>query len=324
MKINTLYSGGIITNYYCTSKCRHCLYGCSPSWDKKYIDAEQVNFNLLKVRSLGCRSVHVGGGEPFLNISGLEMVLQEAHKKGVGIEYVETNSSWFKDEESAVNLLKRLQQSGLRQLLVSISPFHNEFIPFFKVKGVMRACRKTGIQVFPWVMDFYNDLEQLDENNTHKLEEFEDLFGSAYLRNIPSRYWIHFGGRSLYTFKNYFAEKPLPEILNQSEPCTELTDTSHFHIDLFGNYIPGLCSGLSIRAQDLGNMLDKDKYLFITTLYSKGIKGFLDIAVQEYDFQPDAYYVSKCHLCFEIRSFLVKEKQLQSLELQPASFYDNV
>jgi len=34
LKIGRLASGGIITNYFCTSTCRHCLYNCSPRWEK--------------------------------------------------------------------------------------------------------------------------------------------------------------------------------------------------------------------------------------------------------------------------------------------------
>ncbi len=42
LHISSLYSGGLITNYYCTSQCRHCLYGCSPKWPKEYIIKEKA------------------------------------------------------------------------------------------------------------------------------------------------------------------------------------------------------------------------------------------------------------------------------------------
>ena len=37
LNIRRLRSGGIITNYFCTSRCGHCLYNCSPQWEKEYI-----------------------------------------------------------------------------------------------------------------------------------------------------------------------------------------------------------------------------------------------------------------------------------------------
>jgi len=129
LNIRRLISGGIITNYFCTSSCGHCLYNCSPQWKKEYITPETSEKNLQAVRSLGCRSVHIGGGEPLLRPDGLAAVLKIANALGVAVEYVETNSSWFKDSRSAEAFLKDLRTQGLETLLVSISPFHNEHIP---------------------------------------------------------------------------------------------------------------------------------------------------------------------------------------------------
>ena len=144
--IKHLISGGLITNYYCTSACKHCLYACSPHWKKEYITQEAAAEIMTTIRSLGCRSIHIGGGEPFLNFEGLLNVARVAQDIGMGIDYIETNSSWFKDEETAISLLRQLQLCGVSQLLVSISPFHNEFIPFRKVKGVLNASRKCGLR----------------------------------------------------------------------------------------------------------------------------------------------------------------------------------
>lgn len=40
--IDRLQSGGVITNYTCTSRCAHCLYGCSPGWPKEYMDRDML------------------------------------------------------------------------------------------------------------------------------------------------------------------------------------------------------------------------------------------------------------------------------------------
>jgi len=127
--ITRLRSGGLITNYFCTSNCGHCLYNCSPHWEKRYIDSDTAEKNLRAIRSLGCRSVHIGGGEPLLRPDKLGSVLEVASEVGVSVEYVETNSSWFQDIESAKALLARLRPKGLQTLLVSISPFHNLIRP---------------------------------------------------------------------------------------------------------------------------------------------------------------------------------------------------
>lgn len=325
LTINHLLSGGIITNYYCTSQCRHCLYACSPHWDKEYMNRETLIRVFKKIRDLGCGSVHVGGGEPFLDPDGLKMVLETAREKGVSVEYVETNSSWFKSETAADETLNHLKSSGLGTLLVSMSPFHNEHIPFRKVKGVIEACRRRGIGVFPWIPAFYPEIDAFEDGKTHSLDEYQACFGDDYLSKIPDRYWIHYGGRALHTFSRVFRPRSLEAILAGSKGgCRELTDTSHFHFDLHGNYVPGLCSGLAIGSDDMGRPLPEADYPIINTLYGHGIEGFLEMARRDFGFQEGDRYLSKCHLCTEIRQFLVLEKGIESRELGPAGFYRNM
>lgn len=289
------------------------------------MDAEVAGEYLRLVRSFGCRSVHIGGGEPLLKPDKLKEILKIAGRSGVSIEYVETNSSWFQDLESAKSILLDLRRRGLGTLLVSISPFHNEFIPFNKVKGVIEVCRKTGINVFPWINAFIKDLSALDQNKTHPRETFEEKFGKDYLLRILQKYWIHMGGRSLDTFRSVLKLQTPSQIIeeNSSGCARELADTSHFHIDLFGNYIPGLCSGLSISVQDLGRPLSENRYPVITTLCRSGIQGIYKLAQEELAYSPSRTgYINKCDLCTEIRTFFVKNDFGGSPELNPREFYD--
>lgn len=323
LNISRLASGGLITNYFCSSSCRHCLYRCSPSWPKEFISAETARANLETVRELGCRAVHIGGGEPLLRPEGVAAVLELAGHTGVNVEYVETNSSWYRDHASACALLEELAGRGLSTLLVSISPFHNERIPFYKVKGVLAACRETGVSVFPWVADFISDLSAFDEQRPHSLEEYQGLFGQNYIQNLPHRYWISPGGRALETFGDFSRRKSAAQLAAEGRlGCSELAGVNHFHLDLYGNYIPGLCAGLSIRREDLGATLDAEEYPIITRLYSGGVGDLLAYAAQKYAFRASQpAYASKCELCYEVRRFLVVDKEVDSKELQPRGHY---
>ncbi|MBI4977219.1 MAG: radical SAM protein [Spirochaetes bacterium] len=320
LTIDDLASGGIITNYYCSSKCAHCLYASSPQWEKRYMNPASAARIFRTIRSLGCDAVHIGGGEPFLNIPALEEILKTAHEEKVAIEYVETNSSWFHDEESATRTLLALKKHGLTTLLISISPFHNEYIPFRKVRGVIGACERADIMVFPWTRDFYKDLSALDDDKVHSLSEYAAKFGKNYLRDIPVRYPLNLRGRAIETYRTVFTLKPLAEIL-ENRGCRELASTSHFHIDLFERYIPGLCSGFTIALDDLDEELDFREYPIITMMHTDGIGAFLDYAKREYGFIPEEAYLSKCHLCLAIRKFMVLEKNLRPAELSPHDYY---
>ncbi len=325
-KIKRLISGGLITNYFCTSRCRHCLYNAGPHWEKQYIDPQTAEASLRVVRSLGCSSVHIGGGEPLLRPAELEKVLDVAARVGVAIEYVETNSSWFKDSESATQMLARLRGYGLRALLVSISPFHNEFIPFSKVKGVIEASRQAGIEIFPWLAEFIPDLSDFDSHQPHDPSEYQQRFGRDYFVRVLQRYWVHLGGRALDTFRPYFETKSFKQILDENpHSCrAELSETSHFHIDLYGNYIPGLCSGLAIFRDDLGKPLAPEKYPLLTTLFQSGIRGLAQMAQQKFGYWPQREnYINKCDVCNDIRTVLVRGDLSASAELRPAEFYLN-
>jgi hypothetical protein len=322
--IKRLRSGGLITNYFCTSRCKHSLYNCSPHWEKRYVEPEAARKNLETIRSLGCRSVHIGGGEPMLRPNDLGGVLEIAAEIGVAVEYVETNSSWFKDIESAEALLSQLRKKGLRTLLVSISPFHNEQIPFSRVEGVIAAAQQAGVGIFPWITDFISDLSQFDPAATHSLDEYRQVYGDDYPMQILQRYWIHLGGRALETFRPLLGKKTLQQILDENPAgcAAELTDTSHFHIDLFGNYIPGLCSGLAVFRDDLGRPLTKETYPILTTLFHHGIRGLVQKAGDMAGYAPQkSHYINKCDLCTEVRTFLVLNDFNESNELNPVEFY---
>jgi hypothetical protein len=324
LKIGRLASGGVIANYFCASACRHCLYNCGPHREKNYISLEVAEKNFRAVKALGCAAVHIGGGEPLLRPDELGGVLDAARRAGVSIDYVETSSSWFKDPESAEALLTGLRPKGLHTLLVSISPFHNEHVPFARTQGVLDAARRAGVRVIPWIEHFIAELSGLDSTRPHALAEFEERYGKDYVRGIPDRYWIHLGGRALETFRPLLRTRTLEHILRENAPgCgRQITDTSHFHLDLFGNYIPGLCSGLAISRDDVGKALAEDKYPLLNILDEKGVRGLLDFAARAYGFEAlQAGYLNACDLCTEIRSFLVVKGYDRSQELGPRGFY---
>ena len=323
--VKHLASGGVITNYHCVSQCGHCLYNCGPHRPKDYLDADTAEKIFRSIIQQGCRSVHIGGGEPLLQPEKLGVVLEAACTAGMGIDYVETNSAWFVDREKALSVLDTLKRAGLQTLLVSISPFHNAAIPFDRVMGVIDACRQCGIQAFPWVNGFVRDLTRLDTRQTHDMAEFEAAFGSDYLKRIPDRYWIHLGGRALQTFRTVYPQYPLEHILeNSPQSCARaLGDTTHFHIDLYGNYIPGLCAGLAFSMDHLGGPLNAGDYPLIDRLVAAGIRGLYQMAVQDFGFVPRrGAYLNHCDLCDEIRGALIRAEGDRFRELAPAGHYD--
>lgn len=316
-----LGSGGLITNYHCSSACRHCLYASSPRRSREYITPETAKRLGEIARREGAAALHIGGGEPLLQPQKLFAAVRALRSAGVSIDYVETNSSWYRDKDSAVEILEGLRAAGADTLLVSISPFHNETVPLARIRGVLSACRRAGVGAFPWVEGFLPDLAAFEEEQPHRLEEYLDRFGEDYLQRIPSRYWVSLRGRALQTYRPYMRQQPVEELAGHQEPCRSLRDTSHFHLDLHGNYIPGLCTGLAVTAEDLGRPVDPTKYPFLARLLAGGPAALLETAREEYGFQPAKTYASACDLCQQLRTYLVLEAGVESPDLSPAGFY---
>jgi hypothetical protein len=276
----------------------------------------------VTLRRLGCHAVHLGGGEPFLEPTRLVAVVEAVIAEGLTIEYVETNADWCVATDPARALLRRLRQTGLDTILVSISPFHNAFIPFSRVKRLMAACEAEGMGVLPWVMGFFRDVDHLDDQTPHPLPEYEAAFGPGYLARLPERYWIHLGGRALATFARVLGRRPTEQILAEATGgCGDLSRTDHFHIDLHGDYVPGMCPGLAVRHHDLGAPLSPETYPLLTRLHQGGVGALHALAV-DLGFTPDPRgYLDRCHLCDQIRQHLVRRPGSPFDELRPRAFY---
>jgi hypothetical protein len=288
------------------------------------MDATSVAPTAAVLRRLGCRSIHIGGGEPFLDTEALITVARACSDEGLGIDYVETNASWYRDDETAAALLGRLREAGVDTLLISISPFHNEYIPFQKTLDVIRVCERNGMGVFPWGTQFAEEMATLDPGRPHSLDEYESRFGPGFLEEVPSRFWISMRGRAISTFAPFARRTTAQEICRNAGACHELRDVTHFHIDLYGNYVPGVCSGLSIDMDDLGKPLDSARYPLLTALEHEGIGALYEAAKGKYGYTPKPTYTGKCDLCYDVRRWIVDSEQVQGRELKPVAMYSQM
>jgi MoaA/NifB/PqqE/SkfB family radical SAM enzyme len=113
-------SAGLFLSYKCTSRCRHCLYACSPGWKADWLSAQDAELVLAQLaRSLrGAGSaygavgvnegLHFTGGEPFLNFDLLLQVTEIARRLGLRATFVETNCAWCTSDGLTKDRLIRL------------------------------------------------------------------------------------------------------------------------------------------------------------------------------------------------------------------------
>ena len=330
-KVKSLYSGaGIIVTYKCSAKCLHCCYSSSPNRSGEYMSKETADriFTLLKI--MGCYSVHIGGGEPLMNFDKLLEVCKSALNHGVSIDYIETNASWFTDDNSVSEKLQKLKSAGVDCLLISLDPFHNEFVPYIKIKNLIKCCRKNNMDIFIWQSRFERIVGQMDENKTHSLLEYENIYGDDFVKKIAESYGLGYNGRALRILERFSKNKKSCEELIKEAGMScgnAIKSLRHFHVDYEGNLIPPSCNGFRANIFDLCvEGLDSVKYPYFTAIINGGLEALFKKA-EALGFVPKKEgYVSKCALCFALKKHICEDIKSQTgnepADIGPIGFYE--
>jgi hypothetical protein len=312
LRVKILQHGGIMVNYQCNAACRHCLYSCSPSGKTGYVDEAAAKKICRLLLQGGCRSVHIGGGEPFLNFNGLVMMIRELNRTGINPDYIETNAFWAADLKKAREYLECLLTEGINTLCISIDPFHAEYVPYGAPLDLAELCEKNGMGYFLWKQEFLSALSQLDPQKTHSRADMEKVLSKDYIFKTARLYGIGYGGRAV----NIEVEMSLqqgstfysPDQLTAgSLPCNNLLSTGHFHVDKDCFFIPPRCTGIIIPLEEVVGGIPPKKYPAFEALYFGGISALLELALSHGFLPDDRGYPSKCNLCFYLRSFLSKK-----------------
>jgi hypothetical protein len=257
-----------------------------------------------------------------MNQEGLYKVLEVMAEENVKVDYLETNASWFQDLGSCEKIINELKERACNKIMISVCPFHNEFIPLVKMEGVMEACQNRNMDFFIWQEQYYRHLAALERHRTHSFEELNSIWGWNYLLKTGKRYGLTMNGRALDTFRSYLPHWKAEEIIEDNpKGCSELTKTDHFHLDLFGNYIPHGCVGLQIKQEDLGKELPEETYPHYTTLARQGISGLYERTRKQGFIPREKGYVSKCDLCGHIRHFIMELSSGNFKDLGPTEYY---
>ncbi|MBC7249163.1 MAG: radical SAM protein [Anaerolineae bacterium] len=325
------FSGGIFLSYKCTNTCKHCMYACSPQWPADWISPEDAGLILAQLADkmrgkyphpgrVGVNEgIHFTGGEPFLNFDLLLQLTETARRLGVPTTFVETNAFWCRDDKVTREKLTRLKAAGLDGILISANPFILEQIPFERTERAVRISREVfGDNAIVYQRFFYEQFKALGLRGTLAFEEYlaRAGWGLQYVELFAS-------GRVPYKLAALYARYPASRFLGAS--CRrELIRDWHIHVDNYGNFIPGYCGGLSLGdARDLdaicrGINLDERPVLaaLLTNL------GELYRLGQQFGYQEQAGYISKCHLCLDIRRHLARQGDFK--ELKPEAFYEHL
>jgi hypothetical protein len=283
--------------------------------------AQRVFEALSKEHSL-C-SLHLAGGEATLEMDLLLRIIRQARKKGLPVDYLETNASWCADKAKTRERMLQLKEAGLSAILVSVSMFHNEFVPFRRTRTCVETAREVfGSHVILYFQHMYDMLSQMPDDGTHSLEEFcEWAKIPANSDMVPGSYQVIPGGRAVTALRSCYTPHPA-ENFRQKTCRSELLSTMHFHIDHNGDLFTGLCAGIAAaNVENLHPDITGDTHPVFCRLCEHGPYGLMEMAAEHHAFEPRGDgYVSKCDLCLDVRACLHETGEYP--ELRPAGFYD--
>ena len=324
-------SGGILLSYKCNCRCRHCIYACSPHWSADWIceeDAEKILTQLSVVLrgkyadpdTIGVnRGIHFTGGEPFLNYELLLKVTQMAEGLGIPSTFVETNCYWCTDDEITRGRLTQLRQAGLKGILVSANPFLVEWLPFERTERGARISQEVfGRNAIVYQGFFFDQFRELGIRGTLAFERYLEVggYGLRFAELLP-------GGRISYRLGDRYRKYPASKFFRAS--CRqELLREWHIHIDNYCNLVPGYCVGISLGdARDLNALhqgIDLDERHVLRALLTN-LAALYELG-KEHGYEEQEGYISKCHLCVDIRRHLARGGEFK--ELRPAEYYEHL
>jgi hypothetical protein len=324
-------SAGVILSYKCSSMCKHCMYACSPFWNADWISENDLKTVLSKLSPWIEQSpygpedvslnygLHFTGGEPFLNFKLLVRATELARSLRIPSLFVETNCFWCVDDEDTRRKLKALKEAGLNGILISVNPFILEQVPFERTERAVRTSNEVfGDNTMIYQEVYYHRFKKMSIKNTLSLEKYLKTSSSTmrYAELLPM-------GRACYKLGALFRKYPAETFFGES--ClSELTRNWHVHVDNYLNYMTGYCGGISLgKITELSfssTGLDLSDRPIIRALV-KDIKELYDMAVNDFGYvEKKDGYVSKCHLCIDIRQHIVRLTD-EFRELQPRELY---
>ena len=316
-KAPIMYSG-IMTCYLCNASCRHCMYCSGPEAGDNYVTPDMAGRICELLAGAGVKRMHIGGGEPFLKFGSLLSLIDIMVRSGIEVDYIETNAYWYNDETSARERLREIRRFGADTVMVSVDPFHIEYVPLERPLKLVGLLDELGMNYFIWQEKYIKRLLKLDIREKHGRDELGKVLGEDYAQRAAGEYGLGVNGRALILARSMLRAQPVSELLSGA-PC-DVMSGRHCHVDNYGNFVPPGCPGIAIELGDYfsGN-IPEEKYPVAARLMSGGVAKLYEYA-GSLGFQPDDNgYISKCELCYFIRSWL--KGNFPSKDLAPDCFY---
>ena len=301
----------ILFTYRCSIQCRHCLFSCAGDRPDVVMTPRQCADGLALLHETG-RAIHIAGGEAMLYWDALAASVRLADEEGHAPHFIETNCSFAVDDGIVRERLGFLAEHGVKGLLASADPFHQEFVPAERFLRVRRIAKEIfGTQ------NFYGS-----GRDDAEIEALQHVTGDeARLRDHVRAHPPNMVGSSQQYLSRYldgFApyDSDVPRKgwgagSGQDANCArEFTaDTMwELHIDPYDNIQTncGMVLGKTMEISPARLLAEGPERAnrFVEAVCDGGAIGLAELARRDYGFTMPELVSQSCELCYLTRCFL--------------------
>ena len=201
--------------YACTGRCKHCSEGDHISGGE-HIGGEIGADAVRKIaENYKIESLMTFGGEPLLYVDDVCKIHRAAKIAGIAKRQIITNGFFSKNTDRISEVVLKLAESGVNDILLSVDAFHQETIPLEPVMEFAKACFDEGLSVRlqpAWLVS-----READNPYNNKTREILGLF-SAFDMEENEGNVIFPSGNALKYLAEFFEEGTVPSNPYVSDP----------------------------------------------------------------------------------------------------------
>ncbi len=213
----------------CNIRCEHCV-ATEETPDNKKMDLEKALEIIVELAKSGVSGISFSAGEPFIYFNDTLKLVKLCSQKNIYTRIV-TNSFWAKSKESADEHIVQLKKSGLCQLRLSYSRWHQKNVNKLNVLNAARSCEENGLEYYiSFISDFSKEDDQHEQFlRTNKLKFFPEPIiysgraDSLERRNIQTDYQVNCCNMNPYLAPNL-------DMYACCDAGTHFPDTNFFYL----------------------------------------------------------------------------------------------
>ncbi len=286
-------------NNSCTSRCKHCSQGRLKA--NHVIDEYKATKALEAIAKVyDVKSIMTFGGEALIYPEKVCMIHKMAKECEIPTRQLITNGCFSKNPERICEVAKKLEESGVNHIMLSVDCFHEEHLPLSWVRQFAEALVQhyTGkLHIHPaWVRSETDD-NPYNERTRQCIAYLEDLQIPLNDGNV-----IFPEGNAVKNLPEYFEKKTI----NMNFKCgeapysTALDKVSELMIDCNGDVLPCSFSIGNINHVDIIEIIEQyNPYQnpYTKALIEKGVAGLVEVAKEKgIKLDLEAYY-TPCAIC---------------------------